>query len=108
MCVYIVIVKIKFQLINIQRHNKTQRKSSLNNFVNCLMTCNRKKRVKTRARTHIHIHTYTEISVGAKGTALAKELRTTKHPFTRTPAQGNPVRYSQFNCNLTYTQVITF
>lgn len=44
------IVKIKFQLINIQRHNKTQRKSSLNNFVNCLMTCNRKKQWKKNER----------------------------------------------------------
>lgn len=40
-CIYVV--KIKFQLINIQRHNKTQPKSSLNNFVDCLMTCNQKK-----------------------------------------------------------------
>lgn len=46
--IHLYIVKIKFQLINIQRHNKTQRKSSLNNFVNCLMTCNQRRKKITQ------------------------------------------------------------
>lgn len=36
-----------------------------------------------------------------KGAALAKELRTTKHPFTRTPNEHKgtyPMKYSQPTC----------
>lgn len=76
------------ELINIQRHNKTQRKSSLNIIfflVNCLMTCNRWE---------------TKLSNDKKG--AAKELRNNKTPVlhehqtcaTHTITQGNPVRYT--------------